>query len=207
MSKKALIVVDLQNDFMPGGALAVESGDVVLPVINALLKRPFDRVVASLDWHPADHGSFASRHGKEPGEEVQLGGVRQVLWPDHCVENTPGADFAPGWDAYKVQKVFHKGVDRDIDSYSVFFDNGHRKSTGLAEYLKKEQIDTLFLVGLATDYCAKYSALDALKLGFQVYVIEDACRGVNLHPGDDAKALQEVRTAGAHVVKSTSLPE
>jgi nicotinamidase/pyrazinamidase len=202
---KALIIVDLQNDFLPGGALAVSHGDEVIPVINELLKKKFDTVVATKDWHPPDHGSFADMHGKEPGEKIDLYGLEQILWPTHCVQETEGAQFAPGWDHGKVEKVFYKGTDKKIDSYSTFFDNGHRKSTGLEDYLRKEKVDEIYIAGLATDYCVKYSVLDACRLGFKTYVVVDGCRGVNLEPYDSNNALEEMRRIGAKLIYSKDL--
>ena len=188
----ALIVVDIQNDFLPGGALAVKEGDRVIPIINKLLEFPFDLKIASQDWHPADHGSFASVHKKKPGDRILLNGLEQILWPDHCIQDTYGSDFPKTLHTDKFDRIFHKGADKNIDSYSTFFDNGHLKSTGLDEYLKNEKVTKLYLVGLATDYCVKYSVFDASKLGYEVIVIEDGCRGVNLNPDDSKKALQEI---------------
>lgn len=198
---RTLILVDIQNDFLPGGALAVPRGDQVVPVANRLQPR-FDLVVATQDWHPPGHGSFASRHpGKKPGDLAELGGLPQVLWPDHCVQGSPGADFAPGLEMGRVEAIFRKGTDRAIDSYSGFFDNGKRKSTGLGDYLKGRGADELFVLGLATDYCVKFTALDARRLGFQVFLVEDGCRGVELEPGDVARAVEEMRAAGVQVVR------
>src|SRR3954468_12732007 len=151
----ALIIVDVQNDFVPGGALPVPEGDKVLPVINNLQPK-FDLVVATQDWHPASHGSFAANHpGKKPGDVIQLKGLPQILWPVHCVQNTTGAAFVPTLDAKRIAKVFPKGTDPQVDSYSGFFDNGRQKATGLAEYLKQRGVTELYIVGLATDYCVK----------------------------------------------------
>ncbi len=205
---KALIIVDLQKDFLPGGALAVTDGDQVLPVINRLLQYPFDLVVATGDWHPRGHWSFASTHGKAMGDVVQLpDGSSQILWPDHCIQHTEGAEFSEIIDLKNVHIVTHKGTDRQIDSYSVFFDNGHVKRTELDESLKQHAIDTLFLAGLATDYCVKYSALDALKLGFNCYVVIDGCKAVNLQPDDEEKALQQMKAAGAKLIYSREINE
>lgn len=202
----ALILVDLQNDFIPGGALAVSEGDKIIPIIDKLIKQDFDLIVATKDWHPADHGSFASNHpGKKPGDRVELDRLVQILWPDHCVQNTHGSEFAKGWDTNCIQMIFYKGTDKHIDSYSTFYDNGHRKSTGLGEFLTEKGIKDVYVAGLATDYCVKYSVLDAIKLGFNVYVIEDACRGVNLKPGDSQHALNEMRQLGAHMITSEEL--
>ena len=162
---KALIVVDLQNDFLLGGALAVKDGNAIIPIIERLLHVPFDLKVASKDWHPHDHGSFAPIHGKNPGEHVILQGIDQILWPVHCVQGTHGADFGPNWDNRQIQKIIYKGTDKNIDSYSTFFDNEHLKATGLHEYLKERGIKDLYLAGLTTDYCIKFSVLDAIGLG------------------------------------------
>lgn len=201
----AMIVVDVQNDFLPTGALPVPRGDEVVPVINALMDR-FAIVVATQDWHPANHGSFAASHpGRNPGELGELAGLPQVFWPVHCVQATPGADFAPGLRTERFTAIFRKGVDPRIDSYSGFSDNGRRRSTGLAGALRDLGVTRVFVVGLATDYCVKATALDALAAGFEVVCIEDACRGVNLKPGDVDRALAEMRAAGVHIVKSDEL--
>ncbi len=202
---KALIIVDMQNDFLPGGALGVHQGDEVIPIINKLQDLDFDVIIATKDWHPHDHGSFASTHGKKEGEHINLAGIDQILWPAHCVQETSGAELSSLLKKDKIEKVFHKGTDKMIDSYSTFFDNGHRKSTGLDTFLQKKNIKDIYIAGLATDYCVKYSALDALKLGFNTFVIEDACKGVNLQKEDSKKALEEIRNAGAHIIKSKDL--
>lgn len=203
--KRALILVDIQNDFIPGGALAVAEGDKVVPVANRV-QSAFDLVVATQDWHPRDHGSFASQHlGKKPGDVIDLNGIAQVLWPDHCVQGSNGAEFHPKLDRSRIAQVFRKGVDREIDSYSAFFDNGHRRGTGLAEYVRSRHLTDVYIAGLATDYCVKFTALDARTLGLNVYMIEDACRGVNLNPGDSETALDQMRAAGVRVVASEDL--
>ena len=202
---KALIVVDLQNDFMPWGALPVPEGDEVIPVANRLIGG-FDVTVASQDWHPADHGSFAANHaGRNPGDAIQLNGLRQILWPVHCVQDTNGAAFVDAFDADKLDRVFRKATDAGIDSYSAFFDNGHLRSTGLQAYLEERNVNQVYLVGVATDYCVKYTALDARELGLETYVIEDGCRGVELNPGDVERALDEMQTAGTHLIRSKDL--
>jgi len=202
---KALIIVDLQNDFLPGGALPVPHGDEVIPVANEL-QRHFELVLATKDWHPSDHGSFAANHpGKKPGDRVILDGIEQILWPLHCVQNTHGAEFAAAFDTSRIADVFHKGIERNIDSYSTFFDNAHRRHTGLADYLKKRSIKEIYLTGLALDYCVKYSALDARHLGLNTHVILDACRGIELEPGDIDAALDEMKGAGATILKSSDL--
>jgi nicotinamidase/pyrazinamidase len=199
---QALILVDIQNDFLPGGALAVPAGDEVVAVANRLMEC-FPLIVATQDWHPANHGSFASQYpGRQAGDVIQLNGIPQILWPDHCVQGTWGAEFAPGFAGQRVHRVFHKGVDRDIDSYSGFFDNQRLRSTGLGEFLREHGATEIAIAGLATDYCVKFSVLDAIQLGFRVRVIQDGCRGVDLHPGDSARALQEMQDAGAQVVAS-----
>ena len=201
----ALILVDLQNDFLPGGALPVPHGDEVIPLTNELQQR-FDLVVATKDWHPPDHGSFAANHpGKEPGDHIILDGIEQILWPEHCVQNTHGAEFAPLFDASRMARVFHKGTERNIDSYSTFFDNAHRRHTGLAHYLEKRGVKNIYLMGLALDYCVKYSALDARQLGLKTHVIVDGCRGIELEPGDISRALDEMKRAGAVLLKSSDL--
>jgi len=201
----ALLLVDLQNDFMPFGSLPVAEGDAVVHVANTLMPH-YDLVVATQDWHPASHGSFASNHpGKRPGDHVQLGGVDQVLWPDHCVQDSPGASFHSGLDVGPIAHVVHKGTDPGIDSYSTFFDNHHLRSTGLESYLCDRGVARLTLVGLATDYCVLYSVRDAVELGFRVTVVEDGVRGVNLAPGDDQRALVEMRERGARVLRSEDL--
>ncbi len=206
---RALIVIDLQNDFMLGGSLPVPDGDAVVPVVNRVMPR-FDLVVASQDWHPADHGSFASQHpGNKPGDVVDLNGLDQILWPDHCVEETEGAAFHADLATDRIVKVFHKGTDPGIDSYSTFFDNAHRKSTGMADYLRVQGVTDVYLLGLATDYCVKFSALDTVECGFKAHVIEDGCRGIDLHAGDVSRALDEMRTDGVEIVTSdeTERPE
>lgn len=197
---KALLLIDIQNDFMPGGALAVPGGDEVIPVVNALIPQ-FELVIATQDWHPADHGSFAANHpGRNVFEQAELDGLPQTLWPVHCVQNTGGALFAPGLDTRRITRVFTKGMNPRIDSYSGLFDNGHRASTGLAEWLRAQGVTHLTVAGVATDYCVKFTVLDALAEGFTVEVITAACRGVNLQPGDTTRAIEEMRGQGAVIV-------
>ncbi len=201
----ALIVVDVQNDFCPGGALPVPEGDRVVPAINRI-QPAFDLVVATQDWHPPNHGSFAASHpGRRPGEEIELAGLPQVLWPVHCVQDTPGAEFHPGLDRSRIARVFRKGVDANVDSYSGFFDNGRRRSTGLDAYLAARSVRTLYICGLATDYCVKATALDALSLGLAVRLIDDACRGVELRGGDVRRAIEQLQRDGALVVSSSQM--
>ena len=199
-----LVLVDLQNDFLPGGALAVPNGDDVIPIANQLQKH-FPLVVATQDWHPPTHGSFAANHpGRKVFEQIELNGFPQTLWPVHCVQGTPGAELAASLHRDKIARVFPKGTDPSIDSYSGLFDNGHRKSTGLGEWLKAQGVTDVFVCGLATDYCVKFTALDAAKAGFKTHLIEDACRGVNLAPHDVKRAIEEMRSAGITMTKSDS---
>lgn len=205
---KALLLVDLQNDFLPGGNLAIPNGNEVIPIINEIIHYPFELVIATKDWHSPDHGSFASNHeGKYPGDHINLAGLDQILWPVHCVQGTKGAEFASGFDTTEIDKVIYKGTDPFIDSYSTFYDNGHRKSTGLEFYLREKGVNEIFIAGLATDYCVKYSALDALQLGFHTYVIADACRGVDLNPGDSERALLVMREGGATLLSFKDLKD
>ena len=202
---KTLVLVDIQNDFCPGGALAVAGGDEIVALANRL-QRYFDLVLATQDWHPPDHGSFACNHaGKKPGDVIDLNGLRQILWPAHCIQNSVGAAFHPEFDQRSIEHIFHKGVDPGIDSYSCFFDNAHRRSTGLSQFLEDRRVEEIHIAGLATDYCVRYSALDARELGLKTTVIEDACRGVELNPGDVENALREMREAGVHIVRSTEI--
>lgn len=197
---KTLILVDIQNDFLPGGALEVPEGDKVVPVANRLMP-DYDLVVATQDWHPADHGSFASRHeGHEVFEVIEYEGLEQILWPDHCVQHTPGASFASGLDVAPIARVIRKGTDPKIDSYSGFYDNGHRKATGLGDYLKGQGVKAVDLVGLALDVCVKFTALDARRLGFETRLIREGTRGVEMNEGDCDKALQAMREAGVQII-------
>ena len=198
----ALILVDIQNDFCTGGALAVPGGEAVVPLANRLMSQ-VDIVVATQDWHPAEHGSFAiNQPGRKPFELAELGGLPQVMWPAHCVQWTGGAQFHPGLDTPRIHRVFPNGTDAGIDSYSGFFDNGKRKATGLGEWLRAQQVDDLLVCGLATDYCVKATAIDATQLGFRTVLIEDACRGVGLQAGDIPAALSAMREAGVIIATS-----
>jgi len=195
---KALLLVDIQNDFLPGGALAVPKADHIIPLIQEMVHYPFDLIIAIKDWHPMKHESFINNHlNKKKGDVINLGGVQQILWPAHCVQGTWGAEFAPGWDTTQVDKVIYKGENVGIDSYSAFFDNAERIKTGLEDYLKANSVKELYIAGLATDYCVKYSVLNAIQLGFKPYVIADACRGVNLNPSDSHAAFLLMQKAGA----------
>jgi nicotinamidase/pyrazinamidase len=203
---RALILVDLQNDFLLGGSLAVPDGNAVIDIANAVQPR-FPLIVCTQDWHPADHLSFASQHpGRRPGDQIELAGLAQTLWADHCVQDTRGAEFVPGLDRQRVEAVFQKGTDRQVDSYSAFFDNAHRRDTGLGNFLKDRGVDEVWLLGLATDYCVRFSADDALSLGFRTHVIEDGCRAVDLQPGDGKRALAAMSGAGAKIVHARDAP-
>ena len=202
---EALIVVDVQNDFLPGGALGVTDGDAVVEPINRLMPR-FPLVVATQDWHPADHGSFASRHaGRSTGEVIDLAGIRQILWPDHCVQASPGASFASALDVARLSYVVRKGGNREIDSYSGFFENDHRTATGLEHYLREREVERVYVAGLATDYCVRFTALDALSLGFETVLIVDACRAVNIRPTDGEEAIAAIKEAGGSIIDSGTL--
>lgn len=200
MHRTALLLVDIQNDFLPSGSLAVRGADQILPTVNALLKHPFDLIVATKDWHPENHLSFASQHQKNVGEVVELGGHPQILWPDHCIQNTLGAAHPPALSQTSIEHTIYKGTDRTIDSYSAFFDNEKKRCTGLYDYLTHRAINQLVVVGIATDYCVKYTVLDALELGFKVVVIKEGCKGVNLQPQDEQKALESMENQGATVL-------
>ncbi len=202
MNHTALILVDIQADFTPGGALPARDGDEVVPVANRLQEH-FDLVVATQDWHPRNHLSFASNHpGKSPGDVIELSGLEQVLWPDHCVQRSAGAELHEELSLARIDQVIRKGEDYRIDSYSGFFDNGHLKATGLEHYLRERKIESVHICGLATDYCVKFTALDAVELGFATTVITDACRGVELEPGDIDSAFEEMKRAGVKLVTS-----
>jgi nicotinamidase/pyrazinamidase len=175
----ALIIVDIQNDFLPGGALAVPRGDEVIPVVNEIQAR-FGLVVATQDWHPAGHVSFASSHpGKNIFDAIMIDGLEQILWPDHCVQGSRGAEFSKAFNTNRVEAIVRKGTDPTIDSYSTFYDNAHKKSTGLEGYLKWKGVDRVFLAGLAADFCVNYSIMDALAIGFGAVLIKDATRAIS----------------------------
>jgi len=202
---KALILVDLQNDFMPGGALAVNEGDQVVPVANRLTTSlKFGLVVVTQDWHPPGHFSFASTNAKEVGTVGELGGKPQVWWPDHCVWNTPGSELHKNLLTGRANLIIRKGMDKAVDSYSGFFDNDG-SPVGLGSYLKERSAREVYIMGLATDYCVKFTALDCVKLGFDTYLIEDGCRAVNINPDDGDKAIEEMKAAGIKVVHSDTL--
>lgn len=186
---KALILVDIQNDFLPGGALAIADGDQIIPIVNQLQKQ-FDIVIATQDWHPQNHQSFASSHpGRNIFDEIELNGLLQTLWPNHCVQGKNGAMFPSSLDSNRVEAIFRKGMDATIDSYSAFYDNGHQKNTGLTGYLKDKNVNEVYLTGLAGDICVYYSALDSLQEKFETFIIEDATRPVNQKDFNDAKDI------------------
>jgi len=184
----ALILVDIQNDFCPGGSLAVKEGDQIAPVVNELQKH-FALVIATKDWHPVGHSSF------------------ETLWPPHCVQETAGAEFVAELDTSRIARVFLKGTDSGVDSYSGFFNNEHKRATGLGDYLKERGVTDVTIVGLATDYCVKFTALDAISLGFKTTVVADACRGVEVNEGDTARAIEEMAAAGVQITESRELLE
>jgi nicotinamidase/pyrazinamidase len=205
LKNSTLLVIDVQNDFCPGGRLAVKHGDEVIPVINALMPL-FPRVAATQDWHPPGHVSFASSHrGKEVYGTVDVGGTRQVLWPDHCVQGSEGADFHPALERRFFSLILRKGFNPGLDSYSAFFENDRKTPTGLAFFLKGLGVEKVYLCGLATDYCVLYSATDALGLGFHVFLVEDAARGVDVPAGSEEKAIDTMRASGAAILHSRDL--
>lgn len=200
--RDALILVDLQKDFLPGGSLAVPDGDQVIPVANRL-QELFEIVVASRDWHPPEHCSFAASHpGTRPGDQVRVHGRQQVLWPVHCVQGTCGAELAADLAPLARRREVLKGERPDLDSYSAFYDNDHRHQTGLHQMLRRQGVQRVFLMGLATDYCVKFTALDAVQLGYQTCLIEDGCRGVDVREGDVAEAIDQLRSHGVRIMRS-----
>ncbi len=200
---KTLIIVDVQNDFMPGGALEVREGDRIVPVINGILPQ-FDLVIATQDWHPENHKSFAENHpGKEEYEEIDLNGLPQKLWPVHCVQNSRGADFHPGLTTGPIEAIFRKGMDPEIDSYSGFYDNGHRKSTGLAGYLREKKAEDLFFCGLAGDICVNFTLMDALSEGFSATLIEDAAVPLQMENWEQVK--NTIKEKDGRIISSEEL--
>jgi nicotinamidase/pyrazinamidase len=200
-----LLVVDLQRDFCPGGALSVPAGDEIVPIVNRLIKR-FDHVVATQDWHVPGHVSFASTHeGKMPYDTVMVNGIEQMLWPDHCVQGSTGAAFHPDLDVDNLQLILRKGFRADLDSYSAFYENDRKTPTGLKSFLKEIGVKSIWLCGLAADVCVFYSAMDAVVLGFNTCVIEDAVRGVDVPSGNMARTEEEMKRAGVGFFNSTDL--
>ena len=202
---EALLLVDVQNDFMPFGSLPVAEGDAVVPIANLVSPR-FELVVATQDWHPPHHASFAiNHHGHAPGDVTVMGGIDQVLWPAHCVQQQPGASFHSGLDVSPIQYVVHKGIDPAIDSYSAFFDNLHLRETGLEAFLRTRSVDSIVVLGLATDYCVLFTALDGRALGFDVKVVREGVRAVDVAQGDGERALDDMRAAGCAIVSVSDL--
>ncbi|MDI6698655.1 MAG: bifunctional nicotinamidase/pyrazinamidase [Candidatus Saccharicenans sp.] len=200
---KALIVVDLQNDFVPGGSLAVPRGDEIIPLVNKIQEK-FDLVVATQDWHPKNHLSFASNHpGKQIFDVIMLNGLEQVLWPDHCLQGEKGALLVKGFDDRRVEAIFRKGTDPSIDSYSGFFDNGRKKSTGLADYLGGRGVRQVYVCGLAAEFCVLYTALDAIELGFETYYLEDATRSLSQEGFKQAR--EQILQRGGKLLRSEEL--
>lgn len=200
---KTLLIIDVQNDFMPGGALAVPEADKIVPVINRIQSK-FDLVVAAQDWHPQDHISFASNHrGKVPFDEVEVHGKPQTLWPDHCVQGSEGAKFHPDLATDAWEAIFRKGTDRTIDSYSAFYDNGHQKSTGLAGYLKEKGTSQLYLCGLAADICVFYSIHDAFKEGFACFFVQDASQPLKVDEFDEI--VKKMEYWGIQIISSDEI--
>ncbi len=203
-SRTALLVIDVQNDFIPGGSLPVPEGERIVPLINQLALQ-FQQVVIAQDWHPRGHASFASSHpGRQPYDVIQLPYGEQTLWPDHCVQSSAGAEFHPELDLPHAQLVIRKGCNPDIDSYSAFLEADRRTPTGLAGYLSERGIDTIYMVGLALDFCVMYSALDARAAGFNAVVVLDACRAIDLD-GSLAAAIERMQVAGVKLIQSTDL--
>lgn len=199
----ALIIVDVQNDFLPGGSLAVSDGDIIVPVINTLQDK-FELVVATQDWHPEDHGSFASNHeGKEPFDKTMLEGLEQILWPDHCVQSSKGADFSGKLNNKRIEAIFRKGMEKQIDSYSGFFDNGKKKATGLADYLRGRGVERVFIAGLAADVCVGFTTLDALELGFETFVIEDATKPIDEQNWKEMK--NDITSRGGKIIMADAV--
>lgn len=197
---KALLLIDIQNDFLPGGAMAVAGGHDIIAVANNAAAH-FDKVIATQDWHPPHHVSFATSHpGRHPGEVIQAGRVKQILWPAHCVMETTGAAFPESLRRDLVTYIVRKGTNPDVDSYSGFYDNDSSCSTGLFEHLRALDVGEIHLMGLATDYCVKFTAMDGARLGFKTHVLLDGCRAVGLRPGDEQSALDEMRAAGIVLV-------
>ncbi|CAB1402434.1 Nicotinamidase (EC 3.5.1.19) [Pseudomonas fluorescens] len=203
-SRAALLVIDVQNDFIPGGQLPVPEGDQIVPLINRLA-RQFSQVIIAQDWHPPGHASFASRHpGKQPFDSIQLPYGEQTLWPEHCVQGTAGAGLHPDLDLPRAQLIIRKGYNPEIDSYSAFLEADRRTTTGLSGYLKERGVDTVYMVGLALDFCVMFSALDARAAGFSAYVVLDACRAIDMN-GSLQSAMERMQSAGVGLIQSAEL--
>lgn len=206
-NREALLIIDVQNDFCPGGALPVPEGDRVVPIINRVMKK-FEVVVATQDWHPAGHKSFASSHtGKNPYEIINLGGIEQVLWPDHCVQGTWGADLREDLEDGPIRAILRKGMNLEVDSYSGFRDNRREYITGLDGYLKALAVNHLYLVGLAADYCVYFTAMDGLENGYKVSIILDATRGIDIPPGSMEEKLSRFKEQGGKIITSNDLQD
>ncbi|MEQ8214861.1 MAG: bifunctional nicotinamidase/pyrazinamidase [Smithellaceae bacterium] len=203
--KNCLIITDIQNDFCPGGALAVAGGNEIIPIVNSLTQK-FDKVAATQDWHPSDHVSFAATHDKELYDVITIDGIQQVMWPVHCVQGSLGADFHKDLDLRPVDLIIRKGSHRNIDSYSTFMENDKKTFTGLHSYLQGFSIRDLYFCGLTTDYCVYYSAVDARNMGFNVSVILDACRGVDVPAGNIAATVQAMKERGIRILNHDDLP-
>jgi nicotinamidase/pyrazinamidase len=199
--KKILIIVDVQNDFCPNGNLAVKDGDLITPYINKLIQsKDYDFIVATKDWHPKDHKSFASNNNKSVGEFIKLNGVLQIMWPDHCIKGTVGAQLHSALDQDNIDFIFTKGSNKEIDSYSAFFENDLQTKTGLDEFLKAKSVTNIDVVGLALDYCVKATAIDAQSLGYNTTVLLEGTKAVNLNEGDDKKAIELLRSKKVKVI-------
>lgn len=206
LNKRALVIIDVQKDLLPGGTVPVPEGDRVIPVINRAQEK-FDLIYATRNWYPAHHDKFASSHpGREAGDSIILKGTEQQLWVDHCIQDSTGADFPERMKSEKVKKVFYKGTHPHTDSFSAFFDAGRKQPTGLGKILKKKNIGTVFLAGLATEFSIRNSALDAIELGLRTYVIENGCRGYDLYPGIVDRAVEEMETAGVKFIRGVDIP-
>ncbi len=204
MNKNCLLIIDIQNDFCPEGSLEVPNGDEIIPVINKISSN-FFKVVATQDWHPINHVSFASTHNKNPGDVIKVNGVEQILWPDHCVQSSKGANFHEYFYLNHVNIIIKKGSNPEIDSYSAFFENDKKTETGLEYYLKGLKITDVYICGLATDYCVYYSAIDAKRLGFSTFVIIDASKGVDIPSGNLEKSIADMKSKGIKLIEHTQL--
>ncbi len=204
MNKNALIIVDVQNDFCPSGSLEVKEGDKIIPIINKIAAK-FFKVIATQDWHPENHLSFAKNHNKKVFETIKIGKITQVLWPEHCVQGTKGAEFHKDLDLSSVDLIIRKGTTPNIDSYSAFLENDKKTETGLHYYLKGLKIEKVYLCGLATDYCVYFSALDAKNLGFDAYVVLDASKGVDFPQGSIQQAILDMQSKGIKVISYTEI--
>ena len=202
---KALILVDLQNDFLPWGSIPIEDSEELIPIANQLLEQ-FDIIVASQDWHPANHKCFAANHPwRMPGQVIDVNGIPQMLWTIHCVQDNFGAEFVSDLNTYKISKIIRKGTNIEVDSYSVFFENDHKKSNGLEEYLKINKIDEVYIMGLTADFGVKYTALDAVRLGFKTKVIIDGCRWYDSKDKNKEQTLNEMKIKGIQIIKLDEL--